>query len=223
MGFSPSCLPRLGMCMQAGPILFDVIACALTSSSPGQRNCLSVLKCMQVAPSCLALSACASTSSSPSNKLLKRLQMYASCPISLALIACAGSKSRSPCDVLVLHQKSFSRAPRHSKGRRTPWQSIPPERNHRTRLERGAWQAVEATRGVPCANSSRRKQILRENKVHQERRARRGSKQRTHQPGVGSGGEKKRPGEGDLQDDARLVVKMKMGSCGREAWVMGCR
>ena len=64
-----------------------------------------------------------------------------------------------------------------------------------------------------------------ENKVHtlQERRGRRGSKQRTHQPGVGSGGEKKRPGEGDLQDDARLVVKMKMGSCGREAWVMGCR
>ena len=56
--------------------------------------------------------------------------------------------------------------------------------------------------------------LLRENKRHGGGR----SKQWRREPGAGSRCKKKMPGEADLQDNtrlvARLVVKMKMGSCG---------
>ena len=56
--------------------------------------------------------------------------------------------------------------------------------------------------------------FLREHKQHGGGR----SKQGRREAGAGSRCKKKTPGEADLQDDARLVarlvVKIKMGSCG---------
>ena len=56
------------------------------------------------------------------------------------------------------------------------------------------------------------------NFARNQARWRGGSKQWRREPGAGSRCEKKTPGEADLQDDARLVarlvVKIKMGSCG---------
>ena len=68
-------------------------------------------------------------------------------------------------------------------------------------------------RASPCKPFAEQA-LLRENKRHGGGR----SKQWRREPGAGSRCKKKMPGEADLQDNtrlvARLVVKMKMGSCG---------
>ena len=75
-----------------------------------------------------------------------------------------------------------------------------------------AWQAEEAAESLSLTKPSQTA-ILRETQ-----RDRGGSKQWRREPGAGSRCKKKMPGEADLQDNmrlvARLVVKMKMGSCG---------
>ena len=154
-------------CMQVAPSCLALIACASTSSRPRQTKPLR----LQMYASCPILSGpdclCVHLQQPETNQSPCALKCMRVAPSCLALIACAGSKSRSPCDVLVLHQKSFSRAPRHSKGRRTPWQSIPPERKHRTRLERGAHGRQRKRRGASPAQTLHPKEaILRENKVH---------------------------------------------------------